>query len=248
VISSPRNPRINEVRRLRRRRERRATGLTTVDGPFLLQESVAAGISVVEVFGLAGDADAEAGAAEAGAPFTSVTPEVLQRIASSMNPRGPVAVIEMPEPVAIQGRDSVLLWDVSDPGNVGTIIRTAAAFEFQVLATSTSVDLWSPKVLRAAVGGHFRVGVIQGVDSLEDLDRSSIVPIATAADGVEVGKVDMADEGPVAFIIGNEASGVPERITSRATTIALPMPGGTESLNAAVTAGVLMYLRMSRRP
>ncbi len=247
MITSARNPRINEVRRLRRRRERRATGRTTIDGPSLLQEAVVGGISVREVFALPGDATAEAAASDAGAPLTHVSADVLQRIASSVNPRGPVAVIDIPEPAEIEERDAVMLWDVADPGNAGTIIRSAAAFGFQVLATSGSVDLWSPKVLRAGVGGHFRTGIVEAVDGLEALDRAGLVPLATAADGVDIGKVDLADGAPVAFIIGNEAHGVPSSITSRATTIALAMPGETESLNAAVAAGVLMYLRMSRR-
>ncbi len=247
MITSPRNPRINEIRRLRRRKERRATGLTTIDGPFLLREAVAAGVVVDEVFALPGDAEAEAVADDAGIRLTQISADVLPRIASSVNPRGPVAIIEIPPAVRIAASDSVVLWDIADPGNAGTIIRTAAAFGFQVLATAGTVDLWSPKVVRAAVGGHFRTNIGETVDDLEMLDRAGLVPLATAADGVDVGKVDLADPTPVAFLIGNEAHGIPGSIKSRATTIAIAMPGGTESLNAGVTAGVMMYLRMSRR-
>lgn len=246
VISSPRNPRLNEVRRLRRRRERQSIGHTTIEGPFLLQEAIAGGVTVLEVFALPGDAEAEEAAAEVGASLTIVTVDALQRIASSVSPRGPVAVIEIPTTMTIASRDSVLLWDIADPGNAGTIIRTAAAFGFQVLATSGCVDLWSPKVLRSGVGGHFRTVVVPQVDSLSMLEQAGIVPLATAADGVYVEKFDLSDADPVAFIIGNEAHGVPSSITSRAPTLALEMPGGAESLNAAVTAAVFMYLRMSQ--
>ncbi len=247
MITSPRNPRINEVRRLRRRRERRTAGLTTIDGPFLLREAVAAGVIIREVFALPGDVDAEAVCQDGSIPLTLITADVLPRLASSLNPRGPVAVIEIPPATAILPKDSVVLWDVADPGNAGTIIRTAAAFGFQVLATAGTVDLWSPKVVRAAVGGHFRTDLGDTVDDLEALDRAGLVPLATAADGVDIGKVDLTDRSPVAFLIGNEAHGIPGSITSRATTVAIAMPGGTESLNAGVTAGVMMYLRMSRR-
>ena len=247
MISSPRNPRLNEVRSLRRRRERRASGLTTIEGPFLLQEAVAGGASIREVFALPGDADAEAVAAASGAALTMVTAEALPRIASTMNPRGPVAVIEIPTMPDIAAVDSVLLWDVADPGNAGTIVRTAAAFGFQVLATSESVDLWSPKVVRSGVGGHFRTPVVQGVDSLDSVIRAGLNPFATAADGVYVDKVDLSDPEPLVFIIGNEAHGVPPSVTNRTTTLALEMPGGTESLNAAVTGAVFMYLRLSHR-
>ncbi len=248
MITSFRNPRINEIRRLKRRKERRATGRTTIDGPFLLQEAVASGVKVREVFALPEDIDASAAADSAGAELTEVAEDVLQRIASSVNPRGPVAVIDIPAAGAVGSVDAVVLWEVGDPGNAGTIIRTAAAFGFQVLATPGTVDLWSPKVLRAAVGGHFHTTLVESVDGLEALDHAGLIPLATAADGVDIRKVDLADESPIAFIIGNEAHGVAAEITNRAATVALPMPGGTESLNAGVAAGVLMYLRMSRRP
>jgi TrmH family RNA methyltransferase len=248
LITSFRNPRISEVRRLKRRRERRVTGRTTVDGPFLLHEAVAAGVKIIDVFALPEDVESATAADRAGVELTEVSADVLQRLASSVNPRGPIAVIDIPKPAAVASVDSVVLWEVSDPGNAGTIIRTAAAFGFQVLATPETVDLWAPKVLRAAVGGHFRTPVVEAVEGLDALDRAGLIPLATAADGVDIRKVDLADESPVAFIIGNEAHGVSAEIMSRAATVALPMPGGTESLNAGVAAGVLMYLRMSRRP
>ena len=247
MITSPRNPRLNEIRRLRRRRERKEIGLTTIEGPFLLQEAVEGGAGITEVFALPGDEDAQAAALEAGATLTMVAAEALPRIASTLNPRGPVAVIEIPTTPVIQPVDSVLLWDVADPGNAGTIVRTAAAFGFQVLATPESVDLWSPKVLRAGVGGHFRTPLAQGVRTLEDLTGIGLIPYATAADGVHVDEVDLSDPSPLVFIIGNEAHGVPSSIKNRTTTLALEMPGGTESLNAAVTGAVFMYLRMAGR-
>jgi TrmH family RNA methyltransferase len=247
MITSPRNPRLNEVRSLRRRRDRKQRGLTTIEGPFLLQEAVTGDAKIIEVFALPGDADAQAAALDAGATLTMVAAEALPRIASTLNPRGPVAVIEIPSTPEIKKVDSVLLWDVADPGNAGTIIRTAAAFGFQVLATPESVDLWAPKVLRSGVGGHFRTPVVQGVGSLNDVIEIGLTPYATAADGVYVDQVDLSEPAPLVFIVGNEAHGVPSSVTNRTTTLALEMPGGTESLNVAVTGAVFMYLRMSRR-
>jgi len=247
LITSFRNPRINEIRRLKRRRERRATGRTTIDGPFLLNEAITGGIKIRDIFALSEDLEAAAAADRADIELTEVSADVLQRLASSVNPRGPVAVIDIPPVSPIRGEDSIVLWEIADPGNAGTIIRTAAAFGFQVLATPETVDLWSPKVLRAAVGGHFRTSIVESVGGLEAIDHAGLTPLATAAEGVDIRKVDLADAAPIAFIIGNEAHGVSAEITSRAATVALPMPGGTESLNAGVAAGVLMYLRMSRR-
>ena len=249
MITSTRNPRVNEVRKLKRRRERAATGLTTVDGPNLLHEAIEAGVVVREIFALPSDDEAGLAAENAGTGVTEVSVDVLNRLAASVSPRGPVAVIEIPRQHEIQPIDSIVLWEMSDPGNAGTVIRSAAAFGFQVLATEGSVDLWAPKVIRAGVGGHFRAPLVESVPAdLAVFDRAGLVPLATASDGVDIGKVDLSDKAPVAFVVGNEAHGLPDSLTSRATTVALSMPGGTESLNAGVSAGIFMYLRMSRRP
>ncbi len=226
-----------------------ATGLTTIDGPNLLHEAIAAGIEVQEIFALPGDDEAGLAAENAGTGVTEVSVDVLNRLAASVSPRGPVAVIRIPKKPDVKPIDSIVLWEIADPGNAGTAVRTAAAFGFQVLATEGSVDMWAPKVIRSAVGGHFRTPVIEGIPAeLGNIDKAGLVPLATAADGVEIGKVDLSDPAPVAFIIGNEAHGLPGSLTSRATTVALSMPGGPESLNAGVSAGIFMYLRMSRRP
>jgi TrmH family RNA methyltransferase len=247
MITSTRNSRIAEVRRLARQRERRATGRTTIDGPFLLAEAFAAGVSVREVFALPDDSDTAAASETAGVPLTEVSGDVLRKLASSVNPRGPVAVIDIPAAPEVTATDAILLWEVGDPGNAGTVIRSAAAFGFQVLAGPGTVDLWSPKVLRSGVGGHFRTSVVEGCDDIADLDRVGLVPLAMTTRGIPIGKVDLSDPVPVAFVLGNEARGLPPALSGRVTSVTLPMPGGTESLNAGVAASIAMYLRMSRR-
>ncbi len=248
MITSIRNRQVAAARRLRRSKERRATGRTTIDGPFLLQEAVRNGIAIREVFALAGDEATIELCRSAQLDVVDVSEEVLDRLASSVSPRGPVAVIDVPPDGELMAADTIVMWGISDPGNAGTIIRTAAAFGFQVLATAGTVDLWSPKVLRAGVGGHFRTRLVGGLESMEQLERVGLVPLALAADGVSLAKVDLSDPDPIALIVGNEAHGVPSGLHKRVTTVALPMPGGTESLNAGVAASIAMYLRMSRRP
>lgn len=249
MITSRQNPRVNEVRKLRRRRERKATGLTTVESPILVHEAIAGGVKVHEIFALPGDDEAGLAAENAGIGVTEISMDVLERMASSVTPRGPIAVIEIPPSPVIEARDTIVLWEMGDPGNAGTVIRTAAAFGFQVVATAGSVDLWAPKVLRAAAGGHFRTPVIERMKpELEVLEKAGLMPLATSPHGVDIAKVDLSEDTPMAFIMGNEAHGLPPVLTSRATTVSLSMPGGTESLNAAVSAGIFMYLRMAGRP
>ncbi len=250
MITSLRNPQIVAARRLQRRRERRATGRTAIEGPFLLEEALGGGVTVHEIFALRDDETAARLSDQAGLPVTAVSADVLSGVATSVNPRGPISIISIPEPTEIEPVDSLVLWDIADPGNAGTMVRTAAAFGFQVLATADTVDLWSPKVLRSGVGGHFRTNVIEGLAaSLEEVVAAGLAPIVAAADGVDVNAASLSDKGPAALIVGNEAHGVPGEISkaSGVLNVALPMPGGSESLNAAVSAGILMYLRVAQR-
>ncbi|MEX1271440.1 MAG: RNA methyltransferase, partial [Acidimicrobiia bacterium] len=136
-VRSTRNPRVTAAARLRRARERKRLGLTLLEGPHLLEEALAAGAEVLEVFGL--------GSPQPAVPnWVEVTEDVLIRLADTESPRGPVAVMRIP-PAVTATRDHLVL-GVSDPGNAGTLIRTAAAFGLDVAFGSDAVDPWSPKV------------------------------------------------------------------------------------------------------
>jgi TrmH family RNA methyltransferase len=250
VITSLRNPRIAEVRRLQRRRERRATGRTAIEGPSLLREALDAGVVIHEILATPDDEVAAELATGAGLAVTEVSNDVLVGMASSVNPRGPISIIAIPGGGEVASVDSLVLWDVADPGNAGTMIRTAAAFGFQVLATDGTVDLWSPKVVRSAVGGHFRTTITEGLpERLDGLAAAGLTVIVATADGTPAADVALDGPGPIALMIGNEAHGVPDAIVHAdgVQTISLAMPGGSESLNAAVSAGILMYLRLGQR-
>ena len=215
-----------------------------------MREALAASVVIHEVLATPDAEVAAELAALAGLEVTEVSNDVLVGMASSVNPRGPVSIISVPGAGEIASADSLVLWDVADPGNAGTMIRTAAAFGFQVLATEGTVDLWSPKVVRSAVGAHFRTAIVEGLATrLDGLAAAGLTVIVAAAHGMPAEAADLSGPGPIALIIGNEAHGVPDAILNDDTVhrISLPMPGGSESLNAAVSAGILMYLRMGQR-
>ena len=227
-VRSTRNPRVAPAVRLRRARERKALGLTVLEGPHVVEEARRAGAEVMEVFGL--------GPAPAGYQhWTEVTPEVLSRLADTDNPRGPVAVIRIPPPGVVT-RDHYSI-DLGEPGNAGTLIRTAAAFGLDVTFSPGSVDPWSPKVLRAAAGAHFRTSIGE--------PPASRGTIATVVEGGvpphRLGEV-LDPTTTWAVLIGSEAHGLSSRdVAAAEIAVTIPMPGGVESLNAAVAGAIVGY-------
>jgi TrmH family RNA methyltransferase len=234
-----RNKLVVEAASLHRSRERRATGLTLLEGPHLLGEALAAGVIPVSVFALAGDTETAGLARRRGLELHLVDDSALLRLAGTGTPRGPVAVIPVPPMNKPAGPGMLVSWGVSDPGNVGTMIRTAAAFGWDFGFTTGTADPWSPKVLRSAAGGHFTLSVAR-VGSVADLEGWGLTTAAAVVTGGD-DPVTLAP-GRYALLVGAEAAGLPrEVIVSASVRVTVPMPGRTESLNAAVAAAILTY-------
>ncbi len=229
-----------EASRLNRARERKETGRTLLEGPNLLADALTAVVVPEVVFALDSD---EVGARLAlghGVELIVVDPGALSRLAGTRTPRGPIAVIEIPPPGSLKGRPGALVsWGVGDPGNVGTLIRTAAAFGWAFAFTPGTADPWSPKVLRAGAGAQFRSNPIP-VAAVDDLTGAGYHVVATVVEGGE--SIDRLGSGRYAVLVGEEAAGLPADVVGRATTqVTIPMPGGTESLNVAVAAAIVVY-------
>jgi len=216
-----------EAARLHRSRDRSERGLTLVEGPDLLTDVIDAGATVREVFALEGDTP----------DAIPVDRRALERLAGTKSPRGPVAVVAIPVEWLDRSRNLVVSVGVSDPGNVGTIIRTAAAFGWGFAYMEGSADPWSPKTIRAGAGGQFQTPVAR-LGSLADIGEWATVA-TTVRDG---GPASLVSRRPVALLIGEEAHGLPEWMVARADfRLTIPTPGPTESLNAAVAAAIAIY-------
>jgi RNA methyltransferase, TrmH family len=217
-----------EAARLHRARDRRERGLTLVEGPDVLSDVVTAGAKVIEVFGV--DPPHDAG-------VTAVDQRALERLAGTKSPRGPVAVVEIPTEWLDRGRNLLVSVGVSDPGNVGTMIRTAAAFDWGFAYTEGSADPWSPKTIRAGAGGQFQTAVAR-IGSVGELGEWTTV--ATAVRGG--GSPEAVRDRPVALLVGEEAHGLSDSTIENADhIITIATPGATESLNAAVAAAITMF-------
>lgn len=139
------------------------------------------------------------------------------------------------------GLDSVVLDRLQDAGNVGTILRNAGALGFkQILALKGTAALWSPKVLRAGMGAHFGLRLIEGL-APEDLDRLGVPLVATSSHAAQQ-LHQLRLPNPCAWVMGHEGQGVqPELMQRCALTVGIPQPGGEESLNVGSAAAICLY-------
>lgn len=250
---SARNARVTALSRLaRRRRERDTQDRFVVDGPVLLREAVRDGLVVEDVF-VAPEAvtdpavaAAVADAEDAGARAWAVAGGIDRHVDVG-TPHGLAAVARRPSVSATDGGSAplhVVLIGVADPGNVGTLLRTAEAVGAgSVVVADGSADVWAPKVVRSSAGSVWRVPVTReaGADALARLGDAGALRVGAAGEiGVRPEALDLA--GPVALVLGSEAHGLPEGLVDSIDSWAsLPMEGAVESLNVAVAGSVLAY-------
>jgi TrmH family RNA methyltransferase len=251
VTFTPRTPRVVAARRLQRRRDRDQAGRFLAEGPQAVRSALAAGV-VLELFGtdaaLARHADLTA-----QAPVVSpVTDDGLAALAETVQPQGLVAVCEqvdipLTEALAKSPRLVAVAVEIRDPGNAGTILRTAdAAGAAAVVFAGDAVDPYNGKCVRASAGSLFNVDVVrtslQVVDELRDF---GLQVLATTGYG-DADLDSLLDDGslaaPTAWLFGSEAHGLPEDLLKAADKrVRIPIYGGAESLNLAAAAAVSLY-------
>ena len=252
------NAAIEDARRLLRPAVRREEGRFLAEGPHVVQDALDAGAAVETVFVSADRSEDEnvaplvAEAERRGARIRPVQARDLLRIADTEAPQGIVAIVRRAsEPAApFSAPGAWLVLDgIQDPGNVGTLLRSAEAFGARgVLAGPGTADLWSGKVIRAAQGAHFRLTLLDGDlnASLDAFAASGGTIWTTAAGGENVYEI-RSRPALLAILLGNEARGVSEHFAARASkAVAVPQPGRAESLNVAMAGTVVLSWVLSR--
>ncbi|MBP2281566.1 TrmH family RNA methyltransferase [Psychrobacter sp. PL19] len=159
-----------------------------------------------------------------------------------------MAIIDIPTPsLPMINNDCLILNDVQDSGNVGTLLRTAAAVGINtVLCTSATAQAWSPKTLRAGMGAQFALNIYEGLSSTEILDHVQVPLLATSSHtDTLIYEHDL--RAPIAWIMGHEGQGVCADLMQCATPIALPQPNGQESLNVAIAGALCLYETLRQR-
>lgn len=238
MITSKQNSLIKQIRSLSDKKFRDKLNLYLIEGVKLVREAISLSLPI---FAIVGTEKALKEIDCKNYRYETVTDEVFSFITTEVSPQGVVAVIEKPSNELCAPNGSCVLLDgVSDPTNVGAIIRTATASGYNnVYLTNDCADQFSPKAVRASMSGVFRINSARG--SAEELLKAINLPVVVA---------DMKGEnlfnhnikGDFCLVIGNEGHGVSEFIRKSANyTLSIPMQNGMESLNAAVSASLMMY-------
>ena len=230
-------------------RERRKAGLTVLDGIHLVRAYVDAqgaphAMAVAES-ALARTEVADLLSRRSIATVNVLADKLMAEASILDSPAFVMAMVVTPGATPIPPDATVLvLEDVQDPGNVGSMLRSAAAAGIrQILLSATTAFAWSPKVLRAAQGAHFLLNIVEGEDVVAFAQRYAGRSLALVPRGIGVGQLyDVDMTGPTAILIGNEGAGLsPELIAAATLRVSIPMPGRVESLNAAAAGAICMF-------
>lgn len=253
------NPRVRQARALHNGRERRKQGKLLIEGPRFIAEAAGAGAVVGCCFYVmealaAGDKRLLDELEGQGCELISVTAEVLGSIAGTATPQPMVAVANIPVnagPAALASNHVILVADaIRDPGNLGTMLRTAAAIGASAILTVGSTDPTSPKVIRGSAGAFYAVPIwalAECTEALDFLQRGGYHVVVCDSKGkIPYYCADL--RGRLAVVVGNEAHG-PSPVWFKVTTdlVNIPMPGRAESLNAGVAAAIVLYEALRQR-
>lgn len=242
-ITSAQNQTIKQIAKLSQSaKARREAGQVVLDGAHLCQEWPSSFIHLIVTEDFRRSSEFVPFAEKA---TIEVSDQLMSKIAPTKTPSGILGVIQQPKKPSRDldpGMKCILLLEsIQDPGNIGTIIRTAAATGVDAIyLNSECADAWSPKVLRAGMGGHFKLQLI------EDFDLSTIRTVfigkivGTFMEGENLFKTSLPEQ--CAFVLGNEGAGISLALESQCDLKAsIPMQNGVESLNVAMAAGLCMY-------
>jgi RNA methyltransferase, TrmH family len=247
LIESRQNPRVKELRAALSRSGRTPSGLIAIEGEHLVTEAMRSHLRFAAIF--LRDGYQPTFALPEDAEHLLLPADVFASAVSTEQPQGIAALVHPPDfssdmLFSSQAPLLLVLAGLQDPGNVGTLLRSAEAFASSgVLLLPGTASPWNPKALRASAGSAFRVPAVNATeaDALDLLVRHNIPAVAAVARaGTPVSDAPLA--GPCVLLIGNEGAGLSDSLLAAAAhRITIPMPGNVESLNAAIAGSLLLY-------
>lgn len=256
MITSTRNPRVAEALKLRKRAFRERARAFLVEGPQVLGEALSgSGPGLTTLFHTQPSHPLVERAAEGGAETIEVSHEVLERLARTVTPQGFVGVAPFVDvglhDLVDEPSCAAVLHAVRDPGNAGTVVRSADAVGADaVVFTASSVDVYNEKTVRSSAGSLFHLPVVRGPETAEAIEalRSRGMRILAMDADAEADLYEQDLSRPVAFVLGNEAWGLPGDVSALADEVVrVPISGRAESLNLASAATVCLFEWQRRR-
>ncbi|MGT2895729.1 TrmH family RNA methyltransferase [Streptococcus entericus] len=246
IITSKANSLIKQAKKLQQKKYRTTSYL--IEGWHLVEEARLSGAEMLRVFVLAEEAYRVSDLSQA----VIVSPEVLRELSDSPSPQGIVAevAISHPDVTKLEKGRYLVLEDIQDPGNVGTMIRTADAAGFDgVLISHRTADIYNQKTLRSMQGSHFHLPIYRlPIEEIVSQLKAIEVPVlATTLSEHSVDYRTLTSYDHFALVMGNEGSGISAAMAEQADELVhIPMPGRAESLNVAVAAGIMMFSLVNR--
>jgi TrmH family RNA methyltransferase len=254
IVQSKNNARLKELRKAFARPGRGTGGLVAIEGPHLLEEAIRAAVRIAAVFLRFTGKESVGYRPRVGedVEILLVEADLFDDVVQTETPQPVAALVEMPDWTwahVLRQHEAwppllIVLAGVQDPGNLGTILRSAEAFKATgVISLPGTVNEWNAKVVRSSAGSVFRLPLIHATPQecftrLREAGARVLTTLVTNA--VPIHEANLT--GAVAFLIGNEGAGVPAETAKQAdSSVTIPCPGPVESLNAAVAASVLLY-------
>lgn len=243
-ITSAQNEYIKKLVRLNTKKHRETEGLFIAEGEHLVEMVLSSGFLVEDI--VMSESFYEKNSNNYSSNITLVPDSLFLKISDAKSPQGVMAVIKMPDAKSDIDYGKYIYCDnLQDPGNLGTVIRTADAFSFDgVIISKDCADVFSPKVIRSSQGSVFNVRLITDADinTIAGAQKKGFKVTSTALYGESVKLSDMKVSSDNIFVVGNEGSGVAKEILEISDEVAyIPMTGKAESLNVGVAAAILMY-------
>lgn len=245
-ISSRDNP---EFRRLlslaEEAKARREAGLTLLDGWHLIEAALQAGMVPRKLIVMEGQNWPDAIQREYGdIPQLIVSPALMRALSPVKTPTGLMAMLEIPQPELQPVGFAILLEDIQDPGNLGALLRTAAAAGVEAAYLSPGcADAWSPKTLRGGQGAHFQLAIHERM-ALATVARDFSGSVYAAMLGASTSLYSLDLQQNIAFAFGNEGAGLSGELDAVCQPFSVPMPGRVESLNVAAAAAICLFERV----
>lgn len=248
-LTSIHNQHVKDWKKLQTKKFRRQTGLYLLDGWHLVNEAVQSGMPIVQLIGTADQLAEHQDLFSHAEEVYTVTTEIMKHITDTVTPQGIAAVVELPDAHRLPSQPLTGAWllldRVQDPGNVGTMVRTADAAGFTgVVVGRRSADLFGPKVVRSMQGSQFHLQLFEGDLSkwIEDFKKVDAPVYGTQLNPQAKNFRDVHPGKTFALIMGNEGQGMSSGLLKQTTAnLYIPMRGEAESLNVAISAGILMF-------